>query len=313
MLSLLTAMVLDIPAGHAGDPGESAAAARVNEIPITREAVKRAAALIQVTKTGETDQAREASRQLREKIALENLIIEELMFQEARNRGIQIEEEKVYEVIRKMKETMPGREFTKLAFAHWAVKDEILKTIERDLMIKKLYQEMVLDQAKVTEEDLTEFYNANQPLFRTGPEVRLQQILLYKSPAWQAELLESKAEELAALARSGEDFLVIAREYSQGPASEHGGDLGWRSVAHLPPALMETVSGAEIGTVIGPLQIKDGYLIVKVMEKRPSRPINLEEAREHLTRTLHEKKLLESHTSFLQSLYAKATIEILAD
>jgi parvulin-like peptidyl-prolyl isomerase len=212
----------------AGEPSEDEIAARVNGVAISLQAVERVEALIRSPRSEGSTSAPQQDRQRRLRLALESVIAEELLYQEAASRGIEIEKEKVYEEIRRLKETLPDEKFPQLLVAHWAVKGEILKTIERNLMIQRLLKEEVFDQAKVSQEELRSFYNNNQALFNTGPEVRLQQILLFAKHEWQVELARSKADEIAARARAGEDFIALLRAYSQGPARDRSGDLGWR-------------------------------------------------------------------------------------
>ncbi len=349
-LGFLLGLMPSFDHGFAKEADKEEVAARVNGMAITHEAVKRAASVLPVPEAGEPQEKQEAFTRRNQQQALEDLITEELLYQEAVARGIKIEEDKVYDVIKQMKESMPKGEFTKLAFAHWTVKGEILKTIERDLMVKKLYQSEVLDKAAVSEEEMHEFYKENPEYFQSGPEVRLQQILLFVEPiepapgdaakvAGDAEqeaepadaaeeikqqraaaahhihrmaLLASRADQIAELAREeGEDFAALAREYSQGPAREQGGDLGWRSVDHLPPELKDAVEPAEAGTVLGPIRVSGGVIIAKVVEKRPSRLLSFDEARPHFSQMLGKKKLRETRDAFLSGLRAKAKIEIL--
>lgn len=286
-------------------------AARVNGVIITFQAVERAEALIQSPPSDESTELTLEDRKQRSRRALDNLITEELLYQEAVAQKIKIDEEKVYEVIRQMKESMPGAKFSKLAFAHWAVKGEIMKTIERDLMIKELFKKMVTDQTEVTDDEMLQFYNRKQEFFRIGSEVKLQQIFLFAESEWQAELMRGQAKEIKIKAQSGENFIELAKTYSQGPGRDQAGDFGWRSIKHLPLKLKSAVQDADIGKVIGPIQMPGGLLIAKVIDKRPSRVAAFSEVRTHLESTLKKNKLMERRDVFLQELHSRADIEVL--
>lgn len=290
---------------------EPEVAARVNGVVISREAVERAEALISDQQGRSSATPAVPEKQIGLRLALERLILEELLYQEAVARGIKVEKEKVRQVIHNLRDSMPSSEFSQLVVAHWAVKDEIVKTIERDLMVQELFKQEVLSKVKVGEEELRELYDTQKELFRTGPDVRLQQILLFGRTEEQMEGLRTKADEIAARARVGDDFVALARTYSRGPARDRGGDLGWRSIKHLPKNLRESVEGATVGETIGPVQIPGGLVIAKVLEKRQSSILDFEEVRDHLSQRIRENKLKTLRRDFLQELRSRAKIEVL--
>lgn len=288
------------PAG-AGDEGERVAAT-VNGVAISLESVERLEAIMPGPEGPEPGALSEEERSRSRSLALQRLINEELLYQEAVARGIDVDKEEVHQVIRKVKDSMPTSEFSQLVVAHLAVKDEIYKTIERDLMIQRLFQEEVLERSEVSEEEVESFYRQQQEYFRKGPEVRLQQIIVPPEPV--------KAREIAARARAGEDFSSLARTYSVGPGREKGGDFGWRTVEHLPAALREALEEAREGQTVGPLPNPSGFLIAKVLQKRPSRTLSLEEARGHVTQQLREKKIKQLSGDLLEGLRSRAEIEV---
>lgn len=298
-------------AARAEEAKEQEVAACVNGVVISSQAVERAEALISNPKgrasIAPTNPKEKASRRL----ALERLIVEELLYQEAVARGIKIEKEKVRKVIHKLKDSMPTSEFSQLVVAHWAVKGEIVKTIERDLMIQQLLKEEVLSKVTVGEEELREFYDTRKEYFQAGPEVRLQQILLFARTDEQTEAIRRKADEIATFARAGDDFVALARTYSKGPGRDRGGDLGWRSISHLPQNLKTAVTESPTGEIVGPLQIPGGFVIAKILEKRQSRKLAFEEVQDHLTRGVREGKLKKLNENFIQKLRSRAKIEIL--
>ncbi|MFQ5894038.1 MAG: peptidyl-prolyl cis-trans isomerase [Nitrospinota bacterium] len=312
-MGLLWGLAVGPGPGLAQEPLDSAVAARVNGAAISVQSVDRVETLLRDPQNGiRTPPAENDQPSLRRR-ALDNLIAEELLYQEAVARGIKVAKKDVYQVVRRLKETMPGGEFSRLLGIHWAVKGDIVKTIERNLLIQRLLEEAVLRQAEVSAEELQQYYEANQALFRTGPEVRLQQLLLFVGPGEQEALVRAaKAEEFASRARAQEeDFGALVRAFSQGPGRDRGGDLGWRSVNHLPERLKEAVQGASEGAILGPVQIPRGFVIAKLLAKRSSRVLPLGEVRDHLLTHLREEKLKARHEALLDELRARATIEVL--
>ena len=64
------------------------------------------------------------------------------------------------------------------------------------------------------------------------------------------------------------EFTDLAREYSQAPSAEAGGDLGHKSRWELPPEMRREAFRLEIDNISRPVKTDDGYRIVKVEKKR---------------------------------------------
>jgi parvulin-like peptidyl-prolyl isomerase len=70
-----------------------------------------------------------------------------------------------------------------------------------------------------------------------------------------------------ALAAPGADFNEVARELSEGPEAEDGGEIGWLTRDQLDEELADDVFGLEVGEVSEPLELGDGHFFIKVEEK----------------------------------------------
>ena len=79
--------------------------------------------------------------------------------------------------------------------------------------------------------------------------------LKQEDPSNQEETvaLLRKAEEIVLRLKKGEDFGKMAREFSQGPGAEEGGDLGFFKTAQLDPDLLEVLKGMSTGDVTRPV------------------------------------------------------------
>ena len=78
-----------------------------------------------------------------------------------------------------------------------------------------------------TEQDALEWYEQNRDQFISPVQRQSSHILLAASPEGDEEVL-ARANELVARLDAGEDFAALAREFSDDPGSgAQGGDLGW--------------------------------------------------------------------------------------
>jgi parvulin-like peptidyl-prolyl isomerase len=81
------------------------------------------------------------------------------------------------------------------------------------------------------------------------------------------------AEELRQRLVDGEDFAVLAAEYSDDPGSgANGGDLGWFGRGMMVPSFEEAAFSLEIGEISEPVKSDFGYHIIEVLEKDAERP-----------------------------------------
>ena len=132
-----------------------------------------------------------------------------------------------------------------------------------------------IGKAAVTDEAIQERYDAMAVQFKR-PSAQVQHILIKK---------QDKAEEVAKKIREGEvDFLAAAKEHSvDRSARQNGGDLGWTV---RPPAreLKEAWETAQIGEVVGPIEGRLGFHLIKVTDRRDATP--LEEVRDQLAEAI---------------------------
>jgi peptidyl-prolyl cis-trans isomerase SurA len=84
----------------------------------------------------------------------------------------------------------------------------------------------------------------------------------------QVKALEARATRAADRARKGEDFGALAREYSDAPERENGGQFGMRPADRLPELFVTSTRALNAGEIAGPLRSPAGFHVLKLVEKR---------------------------------------------
>ena len=84
-------------------------------------------------------------------------------------------------------------------------------------------------------------------------------------------LVETKeaCEKIKAKILGGADFAEMAREHSQCPSGEQGGEVGEFSPGEMVAEFDEVVFRDEIGAVQGPIQTQFGYHLVEITSRTP--------------------------------------------
>ena len=83
---------------------------------------------------------------------------------------------------------------------------------------------------------------------------------------------EARVRALEVLAKAqapGADFAALAREFSDGPTAQNGGDLGYFGPGEMTPKFNDFVFGKSVGA-IEMIETEFGYHVVKVEQKQPS-------------------------------------------
>ncbi|MFT5126261.1 MAG: peptidyl-prolyl cis-trans isomerase C [Kiritimatiellia bacterium] len=65
----------------------------------------------------------------------------------------------------------------------------------------------------------------------------------------------------------GEDFAVLAKEHSQCPSGQSGGDLGSFGPGMMVPEFDAVVFNEAVGVVHGPVKTQFGYHLLEVTER----------------------------------------------
>src|SRR3984957_15837102 len=218
-------------------------AATVNGRPIYYSEVDKA---YKTQFPGRVEGENEDQVQLRRMEILRSLIDNELMLQRAEKAGLVATDADVDARLNELKAPYTKEEFEK-QLKEWGLTLEELKArIRRDESVKKLFNKDITSKINITDADVANFYKANRGSFNLPePQVHMAQILvtpqadpnvhnLKNDKAKNDDEAKRKVMALESRLRQGEDFTMIAQNYSEDPATTpNGGDLGFLGESSL--------------------------------------------------------------------------------
>ena len=172
----------------------------------------------------------------------------------------------------------------------------IIVNAKRDVLAQLAMRETMKD-VTVFEEEVKEYYDANQAQYQKGTTVSAKHILVTS---------EEKCNEILAAITSGEKaFEEAAQEFSTCPSGQRGGDLGTFGKGQMVPEFEQAAFAAEIGQVVGPVKTQFGFHLIKVEAKNEATVASFEDVKENIKRTLVQQKQNQVYNETVAELKEK--------
>ena len=298
-------------------------AAIVNSRPITYVEVDRAYKSQFPTKA---DGDSEDQTEFRRLEVLRNLIDNEVMFQRAEKGGLVATDADVDARLNELKAPYTKEEFEK-QLKQWGITlNELKARIRRDESVKKLFNKDITAKINISDADVSAFYNANRGSFNLPePQVRMAQILvtakadpnvrnLKNDKAKTDDEAKRKVQALESRLRQGEDFAMVAQNYSEDPVTTpNGGDLGFlpeSSLDKTSPELRKLVLSMHPGEMSQVIRTGEDYRIIKMLQKEPAGQRDLSDPRvqQSIRETLVNRKETLLKTAYFEMAHNEAKV-----
>ncbi|MEW6118398.1 MAG: peptidylprolyl isomerase [Nitrospirota bacterium] len=279
-------------------------AARVNgvEIPVYELVREMNIVASQYLQAGQKKDAGFDERVRKE--ALDRLVLEELVVQEAARQGIVVKPETVDDVVKKFKQHLK----TEAAFNEYlketgSSEKELRKRIERGHMVelvtgKEIYQKISIDEKRLRAE-----YEKHKAELRMPERFTAEDILL-KGITDEAAAKKKAGEIIAFLEKNNNDFSKIRND---GTIMISRG----RVTVEKHPAIYNKMKGMKAGELSGLTRDADGFHIFKVVSKEPPRQLSFDEAKAMIEKRVRAEEGARKMKEWEKALRSKANIEIL--
>ncbi|MBM4171966.1 MAG: hypothetical protein FJ214_08880 [Ignavibacteria bacterium] len=172
---------------------------------------------------------------------------------------------------------------------------EVKNTIEKynTITFLKYKREEINNSAKIQDDLVYQYYLNNPQLFMSTTKINVQEIILDD---------EGLADSLSVLIKNGNDFGMLAKEFSiRKWSAENNGVIGLDDINKFG-ILKEQFQNLKINEVIGPLRIEDYFGIFKLIGKIDSQPLKYELVKNEAKRLLKKEKSKEIMSNYLDNL-----------
>ncbi len=249
--------------------------------------------------------------------ALQKAIEQEVFRQESEKMTVPDMDKRVAEKMKEVKGKYPtDREFAEMLKEKKITEKDFRSLLEQRLSLQAYVEKHGLDDPRVPEKDVREYYESNPRAFIREELIKVSHIMIKADAEIGAEgkaLARKKTEGIRKEIIAGKDFAELAKKESQDGYAQRGGDLGYIKRGFMPGEFDDAAFGLEVGRVSDVIATKHGFHIIKLHDRKPAGKIPYEEVKDFIGKYLKEKqgkKRLEDHMAGLKK---KAVIEILSD
>jgi len=213
---------------------------------------------------------------------LTQMIDDEILLQMAASSGLSATDAEVETKFTDMKAQYTAEQFEDLLKQQKVKPEDIKADLRKNLTLEKLVTKEITSRINVSDAEIKDVFEKNKASFNLPEGYHLQHIMV--TPIADQQITNAKhddaktpAEAQAKAARllrdiqGGQDFAVVARDWSEDAESAPtGGDLGFRSLADLEkndPKLRQAAERLKIGETSPIIETRFGYHILKLIER----------------------------------------------
>jgi len=166
-----------------------------------------------------------------------------------------------------------------------------------------------------SEEACRRYHAAHEGAYRSGERVRARHILFAVTPGVDVVALRKRAEPVFLGVRchdgkSADLFADAARQWSNCPSGERGGDLGWLASADCAPEFARELFGrSEVGVLPRLVHSRFGLHVVEVLEREPGVAQSFESVRGAVAMALRQQAFVTALRQYLSVLAGAAAVE----
>jgi len=234
----------------------------------------------------------------------DQLIDAKLLLVRAKEEKITITDDEINKALENIKSNYETEDAFKTALEGSGDNLEKLKNRVFDsLALQKYIEEVFVSKVVVSDEDAEKYYAENKEKFVSEKKVHALHIL------FKPDNLDGAAKVKDLLA-NGADFGEMAKEYSECPSKESGGDLGFFGKGQMVPEFEQASFEATVDEVSAPVKTQFGYHLIKVTEKSEAGSLEFDEVKDNLKNQIKTSVVNHNIQKLAKELRTSAKIEI---
>jgi peptidyl-prolyl cis-trans isomerase SurA len=270
----------------------------------------------QVRAAGLTGQRQEEAIKAESANLLRNKIDSMLLVQKGKELDLKIDPEvnKYIADLQRQTNTADPQKFEALVREQTGKSYEDFKAdVKNNMLLQEVVRGEVMRKIQFKTEEVRAYYDEHKDQFQREERVFLREIEVStqgkQDPAALAAA-EKKAKDLVDRARKGERFNELAQANSDSPSAKDGGALDPYKKGDLNPELEAAVWNKERGTVLDPIKLPTGWLILRVEEHHKAGLADFEEVQGEIENQILGSRREAALRAYLTKLREVAFLEI---
>lgn len=230
---------------------------------------------------------------------IDQMILREIIYQEAVNRGIVVSDEVVDFKLDELKMQFPSEDVFKQAFADAGITIPAWKDDTRMTLMGMKLEEMVVDEIQISDGEIAEYYEKNKATLDKDA-VKVSHIMVKT---------EKDAKKVVKEFKKKKDFAGLAKKYSTDALTkDKGGELGWYARGELLEDAEKAAYSLSPGQISKPVKGDNGWHVIRLDEKTLASEQTIEDHREHVRAILRQVKWQQLKSTWVSGLQALATV-----
>lgn len=255
-----------------------------------------------------------ASKKAELRKSLANDLIAELLIKDRADRmNLTVSADEMKDAVQRLKAQYgltTDAQFNESLQKSGMTRPEMENRLRDTIMMNKVFGRELRGREDLTDRELRERYDREKERFRLPERAHLREIVIVRpADAAAVEAARQRATQLATEAR-GSDFAKVASASSDAGTKSKGGDLGEVAKGELLPDLDHAVFNATAGSVIGPIETKSGWHILKVETRLPSEIPAFESMKDRLRKDASDDAWQRDYKAYIDRLRKDAFIQI---
>jgi peptidyl-prolyl cis-trans isomerase SurA len=247
--------------------------------------------------------------------ALNTIVEEKLQLQEAKKRGLVVDDSAVEAAVKNI-EQKNGLQEGQLALmleSEGRSLESYKNHIRDQILLSKVVRFEMGSRVNISERKITKYYHKNQKDFWEPAKARVRHILILAEEGLSSDKKKEKyllVKRILREVKGGRDFAAAAKEYSEDISASEGGDVGFVEKGKMVPEFENAVYRMKEGEISDIVETEYGYHIIKVDKVLAGRTLPLKDIKNKIQFILSSKKQKLIYEEWMNELRESAFIEI---
>jgi foldase protein PrsA len=230
---------------------------------------------------------------------LQQMVQEALILQYAKQNNIVVSDDEIAKKEDDLKANFPNGSWDEMLKSRGLDEAQVKTALREQIILDKA----LANQVSITPAQIQQYFQKNHAAFDKPEQVQARHILVPD--------LATANKVKSQLKPDNSNFADLAKQYSTDPGSkEKGGELGLFRRGQMVPSFDAAAFTMPVGSVSAPVKSPFGYHIIQVEAHQPGTKATLANSTDKITAMLRQQQEAPLIQPFLQSLQAKANIQI---